>query len=66
MLDHRDVSIIAGQRRAELRREAAECRRAPRHRLLPRWHVSWSRARLSPAAEKGSSLVIIISASRIG
>jgi hypothetical protein len=39
-------------------------------RHLPRWHVSWSRTRLAPAAGpdraglRGSSVVIIISAHR--
>jgi hypothetical protein len=47
----------------------------PRRRRLPRWHVSWTRTVLAPAAatgtsraghagRPGSSLVIIISAHR--
>jgi hypothetical protein len=64
MLDHLAATSIAAQRQAELRTQAAECRRPTRH-LIPRWHVSWSRTKLSPATDKGSSLVIIISASRM-
>jgi hypothetical protein len=57
------------------RRDSHEARRLSRH--LPHWHVSWSRAVLSPAGtpgttdssqerqgKRGSSLVIIISAYR--
>jgi hypothetical protein len=63
MLDHLAAKSLSEQRRAELCAQAAECRRASAH-WLPRWRVSWSRTRLSPAIGKGSSLVIIISASR--
>jgi hypothetical protein len=63
MLDHRAVKTLAEQRQAELLCQAAECRRSTPH-LIPRWHVSWSRTRLSQATEKGSALVIVISASR--
>jgi hypothetical protein len=63
MLDHVAAKTLATQRHAELRSQVTECRRAPG--IFPRWQVSWSRTRLSPAAHKGSSLVIIISASRM-
>ena len=65
-MNPRAVTSIAAQRRAELRGQAAECRRTPHRLIIPHWRVSWSRTRLSAAAEKGSSLVIIISARRIG
>jgi hypothetical protein len=63
MLDLQAAKSLAEQRHAELRTQVAGCRRASGH-WLPRWRVSWSRTRLSPAIGKGSSLVIIISASR--
>jgi hypothetical protein len=56
------ASSLAGQRRAELRAAAAECRRTPAARFIPRWHLSLARIRL---AHSGSSLVIIISATRV-
>jgi hypothetical protein len=68
MLNHHVVETLAAQRQATLRAQAAqaaECRGAPVRHIFPRWRVSWSRTRLSPAAESGSSLVIIISASRL-
>ena len=57
---------------------AAETRRRAARRRFPRWHVSWTRTVLAPAAasgsaganragrggRRGSSLVIIISAHR--
>jgi hypothetical protein len=63
MLDPVTAQAITEQHHAELRSRVAECRRTS-GRVFPRWHVSWSRTRLSPAADKGSALVIIISASR--
>jgi hypothetical protein len=53
---------IAIQRHDDLRQHAAASRRA-----LPKgWHVSWSRTVLSADAahQRGSSLIIIISARR--
>ena len=74
------AKALTEQRRGELTRDAAGSRRGPGaspgwlSRHLPRWHVSWSRTMLSPAAgqngfagqpdKSGSSLVIIISAHR--
>jgi hypothetical protein len=82
------AKTLAEQRRSEITQYMAGRGRgrrgpAPRSgglgRLLPRWHVSWSRTILSPAggppdtatggypdrpARRGSSLVIIISAHR--
>ncbi len=74
------AKTLTEQRRGELTRYAAESRRGPAtgsgwlSHHLPRWHVSWSRTILSPAASEGgypgqrdnsgSSLVIIISAHR--
>jgi hypothetical protein len=72
------AATLAAQHRTDLRHTAAKCRRASVHRL-PRWHVSWSRTTLSssalsstalsstavPSPRRGSSLVIIISASRM-
>jgi hypothetical protein len=73
---------LAEQRRAEITRSTGVAGRGRRPagqpgwlgRHLPRWHVSWSRTILSPAAEagpaasgrpgRGSSLVITISAHR--
>jgi hypothetical protein len=69
-------SLVA-QRHDELVRDAETGRRAARRRF-PRWHVSWTRTVLAPAAgpgsaganragragRRGSSLVIIISAHR--
>jgi hypothetical protein len=59
---------LVAQRHDELARHVSECRRTPKRRF-PRWHVSWSRTILSPAEQsgasgRGSSWVIIISASR--
>ena len=78
------AKTLVEQRREELTRATAETRRSRNagpgwlSRHLPRWHVSWTRTILSPAAgldtaasgnpgrfgERGSSLVIIISAHR--
>jgi hypothetical protein len=81
------AKTLAEQRRSEITQYMAGRGRgrrgpAPRSgglgRLLPRWHVSWSRTILSPAAgpgtagaghparrgRRGSSVVIIISAHR--
>jgi hypothetical protein len=60
---------------AESSRETAGSARPGWQSRLPRWHISWSRTRLSPAdgpavagpdraGRRGSSLVIIISAHR--
>jgi hypothetical protein len=63
---------LAAQHHDELARGAARARRTGRRRL-PRWHVSWTRTVLAPAAAggrsgqadgRGSSLMIIISAHR--
>ena len=78
------AKTLVEQRHEELTRTTAETRRNPNagpnwlSRHLPRWHVSWTRTVLSPAAglavagngnpdgagKGGSSLVIIISAHR--
>jgi hypothetical protein len=50
---------LAAQHYDELARCAAQTKRGPVRRL-PRWNVSWSRAREA----RGSSLLIIISAHR--
>ena len=71
------AKTLVAQHRDELRHEAASCRGRTR-RQFPRWHVSWTRTVLAPAAapgpgapiraeraaRRGSSLVIIISAHR--
>jgi hypothetical protein len=68
---------LAAQHRDGLMRAPGSGRRASRRRF-PRWHVSWTRTVLAPAAapgspganragrvgRRGSSLVIIISAHR--
>ena len=61
---------LIAQHHAELVRDTAKARH--RARRLPRWHVSWTRTALAPAAGgrsgqvggRGSSLMIIISAHR--
>ena len=76
------AKTLAAQRRAEITRSTASAGRSRRSsgrpgwlgRRAPRWHVSWSRTILSPAAGtgpaaggrpgRGSSVVIIISAHR--
>jgi hypothetical protein len=42
-MNPRAVTSIAAQRRAELRGQAAECRRTPHRLIIPHWRVSWSR-----------------------
>jgi hypothetical protein len=54
------MTEIARQRRTELRTQAAEFRLTP-VRTIPRWHLSWTRAKLSGDQP---SLVLIISVSR--
>jgi hypothetical protein len=51
---------IARQRQTELRSLAADCQRTPRS-LIPRWHLTWSRARLSGDQP---CIVLIISMTR--
>jgi hypothetical protein len=80
------AKTLVKQRRQELTRHTAESRQETMDSAgpswlsrLPRWRISWSRARLSPAGgpaggpavagpdpsgKRGSSLVIIISAYR--
>jgi hypothetical protein len=66
------AKALVAQHHDELARGAAQARR-PGRRRLPRWHVSWTRTVLAPAAVgggsgraggRGSSLMIIISAHR--
>lgn len=54
---------LAGQRQQEIAQQVAESRRGPVRRF-PRWHLTWTRTRLSPVGRGGSSLVIIISTHR--
>jgi hypothetical protein len=68
---------LVAQRRDELMRQTTSGRR-PGRRRFPRWQISWTRTVLAPAAvpgsaassragqpgQRGSSLVIIISAHR--
>jgi hypothetical protein len=80
---HTEIAkTLVEQRRQELTRHMAASGQEPtdsagpsRLSRLPRWRVSWSRTRLSPAGgpavaspdrsgKRGSSLVIIISAYR--
>jgi hypothetical protein len=72
------AKTLIAQRRDELVRDSASRRRRGGRRPFPRWHVSWTRTVLTPAAapgsasagraghpgRRGSSLVIIISAHR--
>jgi hypothetical protein len=76
------AKTLVKQRRQELTRHTVESRQQTMDSAgpswlsrLPRWRISWSRARLSPAGgpavadldrsgRRGSSLVIIISAYR--
>jgi hypothetical protein len=76
------AKTLVNQRRQELTRHTVESRQETMDSAgpswlsrLPRWRISWSRARLSPAGgsavtdldrsgKRGSSLVIIISAYR--
>ena len=68
------AKTLIAQRHDELVQHSASRPRA-RRRGLPRWHVSWTRTVLTPAAatgtnraglagRRGSSLMIIISARR--
>ena len=71
------AKTLVAQHRDELVQQTASRQRTGRRRL-PRWHVSWTRTVLAPAAgpgpaggnrasragRRGSSLVIIISAHR--
>ncbi len=71
------AKTLVAQHRDELMRYTASSQRAGRTRF-PRWHISWTRTVLAPAAapapaggnragqpgRRGSSLVIIISAYR--
>ena len=71
------AKTLVAQHRDELMQQTASRQRTGRRRL-PRWHVSWTRTVLAPAAgpgpadgnrasragRRGSSLVIIISAHR--
>ena len=71
------AKTLVAQHHDELVRDSESGRRAARHRF-PRWHVTWTRTVLAPAAapgatgaeganragRRGSSLVIIISAHR--
>jgi hypothetical protein len=68
------AKILVAQHRDELLQDSASRHRVGRRRF-PRWHVSWTRTVLAPAAapganraghtgRRGSSLVIIISAHR--
>lgn len=59
-MNFRTITNIARQRQTELRSQAAECRRTP-GRIIPRWHLSWSRAKLSGDQP---SVVLIISVTR--
>lgn len=59
-MNYRTITGIAGQRQAELHSQATECRRKP-VRLIPHWHLTWSRTKL-PGDQP--SVVLIISATR--
>jgi hypothetical protein len=66
------AKTLAAQHRDELMHHSRSGpEKAGRRRRLPRWHVSWTRTVLAPAGatharanQRGSSLVIIISAHR--
>ncbi len=72
------AKTLVAQHHDELLQDSASRRRRRGRRRFPRWHVSWTRTVLSPAAapgsagagraghpgRRGSSLVIIISAHR--
>jgi hypothetical protein len=72
------AKALVAQHRDELTRHTAPSRQGSARRLLPRWHVSWTRTilnpagvqaaagsgRVGPAGRRGSSLVIIITAHR--
>jgi hypothetical protein len=46
------AKTLVTHHRGELAQDAAACRRVGRRRL-PRWHVSWTRAVLTPAIAPG-------------
>ncbi|MBV9449518.1 MAG: hypothetical protein JO345_26850 [Streptosporangiaceae bacterium] len=54
---------LVHQQRQEAMRHAAESRRGPVRRF-PRWHLSWSRMNLASAGQRGSAVMIIITAHR--
>jgi hypothetical protein len=67
------AKTLIAQRHEELAQATASRKSGPSRRLFPRWHVSWTRTVLAPmspvgpmtpAARRGSSVVIIISAHR--
>ena len=62
------AKTLAAQHREELMHSAPSAHRPYRRYRLPRWRVSWTRTVLTPArtSQRGSSLVIIISAHRSG
>jgi hypothetical protein len=60
-MNFQTITNIAGQRQTELRSQAAECRRAP-GRTIPRWRLSWSRAKL-PGDRL--SVVLVITVTRL-
>jgi hypothetical protein len=49
------AKALVAQRRDELTRGAASSRRGSARRLFPRWHVSWTRTILAPAAAQAST-----------
>jgi hypothetical protein len=57
------AQTLTEQRHREILRQTAESRRGPVRRF-PRWHLSWSRTTLASSGQKGSSLIIIVSAHR--
>jgi hypothetical protein len=63
-MNPRNAMALAGQRQQEIAQHVAESRRGPVRRF-PRWHLTWTRTRLSQPSPGGSSLVIIISAHRL-
>jgi hypothetical protein len=64
MMNPQIASTLAKQHHDELTQTMETSKRAPLLKL-PRWRVSWSRTMLSPASsDRGSSWVIIISATR--
>jgi hypothetical protein len=64
------AKTLIAQRHEELAHATASRKSGPSRRRFPRWHVSWTRTVLAPvgpvtpAARRGSSVVIIISAHR--
>jgi hypothetical protein len=59
-MNFRTITDIARQRQTELRAQAAECRLTPGRTIL-RWHLSWTRTKLSGDQP---SLILIISVTR--